>query len=306
MAATPLDPQEVRYIKLGSGASWATEAIEKGILPFGYRAIPHNLCVARQWDKIRPMLGESKGTATHSIQELKAFYELGADSLWITFANQRLYWCFAEPKVHWLGEASEPPRYRMTIGGWKNTDVSGKPILVDGLSTKLTQVGNYRRTICAVSARDYLLRRLNCIENPHTLDLREGQSKLLEAAASMIGELHWADFEVLTDLIFSRLGWQRLGLLGGLQADIDLSLRQPASGEKAFVQVKSKASQRVFDDSLATFKKSGFDRMFFVCHSAEGELKPPPLPNVHLWTGRSLAATAHAAGLIDWLVEKSR
>jgi hypothetical protein len=283
------------------------DAIERGILPFGYRAIPHELCLAREWNKVRAMLGEGKGAASHSIQELKAFYELGAEDLWITFANQRLYWCLAESTVHWVGTESNPPRYRKAIDGWRDTDIRGNPILVDELSTKLTQVRNYRRTVCMVSSQDYLLRRLNCVENPHIRSARDAQAKLCNAAASMITELHWADFEVLADLIFARLGWQRLGVLGGLEPDVDLSLRQPASGERAFVQVKSKANQAVFDECLATFEKSGFDRMFFLCHSPEGDLNAPDRrSDIHLWTGRSLAATAVTAGLIDWLSEKSR
>ena len=32
----------------------------------------------------------------------------------------------------------------------------------------------------------------------------------------MIAELHWADFEIMVDLIFARGGWQRTSVLGGM------------------------------------------------------------------------------------------
>ena len=58
-------------------------------------------------------------------------------------------------------------------------------------------------------------------------------------AANMIRRLDWKDFETLIDLIFSRGGWQRVGALGGDQADVDLVLKQPITEETAWVQVKS-------------------------------------------------------------------
>lgn len=60
----------------------------------------------------------------------------------------------------------------------------------------------------------------------------------------MIASLHWADFETLVDLMFARMGWQRVSRVGGSQKDTDLVLIQPATGEAAFVQVKSKAGKR--------------------------------------------------------------
>ena len=45
----------------------------------------------------------------------------------------------------------------------------------------------------------------------------------------------------MVDLIFARNGWQRVTDVGGSQKDIDLILMQPTTGEKAFVQVESRA-----------------------------------------------------------------
>ena len=89
---------------------------------------------------------------------------------------------------------------------------------------------------------------------------------MVGAAAEMIAGLHWADFETMVDLMFARrAGSAYRG--SAKPRDIDLLLREQATGETAFVQVKSKASQAVLDDYLERFAGAGYDRMFFVCHS---------------------------------------
>ena len=40
------------------------------------------------------------------------------------------------------------------------------------------------------------------------------------------------------------------------RADVDLVLDQPATGETAFVQVKSKAGQSVLDDYIGRFRQA--------------------------------------------------
>src|SRR5207237_1101979 len=72
------------------------------------------------------------------------------------------------PKVTWLGgdAGHHGERVRKTIGGWRNTDINGLPLRIDTLSTRLTQVANYRRTICGVGPKDYLLRRINGTVEP--------------------------------------------------------------------------------------------------------------------------------------------
>jgi hypothetical protein len=79
---------------------------------------------------------------------------------------------------------------------------------------------------------------------------------------------------------------------------------QAATGERAFVQVKSRASQAVLDDYLARFEASGLDRMFFICHSPTTDLIAHDDPRVHIWANRELAAKINAAGLFEWLIER--
>lgn len=108
-----------------------------------------------------------------------------------------------------------------------------------------------------------------------------------------------------TDLIFARSGWQRSTKVGEHLTDVDLVMEQPTTNETAFVQVKSTANQAVLDDYLARFHSSGFNRFFFICHSAKGRLALPEQPNLHLFEGHRLADAAVKNGLFDWLVERS-
>ena len=305
----PIEPKDVRYIKLGSGGRWAQKAFELGEIPFGYPSVPHELCVKRDWDGVVEQLiadGRNLAKAKDGLREIRDFYTLGSECLWITIADSHLWWAFAEPEVTWLGDPEDRGnRVRKTRDGWHKVDINGSPLLIDNLSTRLTQVAAYRQTICAVKASDYLLRRINAVEEPVVQRARAAREAMVEVAAEMIVALHWADFETLVDLIFSRGGWQRVSRVGENLTDVDLILEQPTTGERAFVQVKSKASQSALDDYIGRFKRSGaYDRLFFVCHSRTGRLSAGDSSGVQVWEGNRLANMTIRAGLFDWLIER--
>ena len=307
---TPIDPTDIRYVKLGSGGRWARRGLAHGEVHFGYRTVPHDLCVRQDWDAVAQVLmdgGRSAGKAADGVREIRDFYTLGADCLWVTFADGHLWWAFADPEVLWLGDGeAHGARMRRTAGGWHKTDVAGQPLRIDGLSTLLTQVAAYRQTICQVKASAYLVRRINAVEEPLVAQARAARQAMIAVAAEMIAALHWADFETLVDLIFARTGWQRVSRVGEAQADVDLVLEQPTTGEKAFVQVKSKAGQAVLDDYVDRFRQSGtFQRFFFLCHSPSGTLATDDDARLHVWAGERLADATVRAGLFDWLVERT-
>ena len=216
----PINPEEFRYIKLGRGGSWAQPAFERGELHFGYRTVSHDLCLRCDWDAVVRSLtkeGRSLGKARDAAREIRDFYTLGSDCLWITFADGHLWWAFAEPEVTWLGveEDGQGARMRKTVDGWHKVNIQGEPLRIDDLSTRLTQVAAYRQTVCRVKASDYLLRRINAIEEPVVARAREARAAMIAVATEMISGLHWADFETLVDLIFARTGWQRVSRVGG-------------------------------------------------------------------------------------------
>ncbi len=304
-----IDPKHVRYIKLGTGGAFADKCLLHGEIHLSYRDVPHDLCASGNWDAVVNwfvMRGRTLGKARDATRELRDFYTLGPDCLWITFADGHLWWAFAEPEVLWRGaeDPKQGARSRCTIGGWRNQSTGGRPLRMQGLTSKLTQVGNYRQTICQVGHAAYLLRKINDKSEPIVAEAEAARKTLIDVATRMIGELHWADFEVLADLILARGGWQRVSVLGETMADIDLIIEQPTLGERATVQVKSRASQSVLDEHIRHFQRSGEKRTFFICHSPDGKLSTNGIAGVHLWSGPELAAVAVKSGLFDWLMDR--
>jgi hypothetical protein len=302
----------VRYIKLGRKISgWEDRSLDHGEIHFGYGKAAHELALEGNAKKIKEhliSLGRKPQAAGRDAQEVLDFYRLGADCLWITFARDHLWWTFAEPEVTWLGGPAHDTgeRMRKCIGGWRNTDIHGKPLRIDSLSTKLTKVQTYQRTICGVEAEDYLLRRINGVEEPLIAKSGKARDALLDVLVDAIASLHWKDFETLADVVFARSGWHRASAIGGTQKLVDVILEQPTTGELAAVQVKSATSQKVFDgfvdDTDATAR---FDRLFFICHTPKGELEAPAdRSDVHLWVGRDFAKIVLRLGLTDWVMEK--
>lgn len=299
-----------RYIKLGRGGSWATEAIKHGIVPLGFRKIEHKPCDAADWDMVAVQLeaaGRSPTGVSQGIRELRDFYELGEDCLWITFASGHLYWTFAQAQVVSIDpkDGDGPHRARKCIGGWQRTSLAGVPLSTTTLSSALTRVAGYRMTICSVDRQEYALRKIRDQEAPLLLKARELQAALNGVIESMIASLDWRDFEVLVDLLFSRSGWQRQSAVGDGEVDLDLALSNQAAGETARVQIKSQANQPTLDDYLNRFRlEGGSDHFFFVCHSSSG-LTLPAERGLHLWSGHTLAQRVLATGLVDWVMQRA-
>jgi hypothetical protein len=101
-------------------------------------------------------------------------------------------------------------RCRDLVAPWSNTNVKGEILTVGSLSTRLTKVAAYRQTICGVEAFDYLVRRINAVEEPVVAEARIAKAAMVASAVELIAGLHWRDFEVLCDLIFSRSGCRAL------------------------------------------------------------------------------------------------
>ena len=305
-------PSAVRYIKLGQGGAWAAQAFAEGIVPFGFGQVEHPPCANGDWDEVRRQLvdgGRTKSGVTQGVRELRDFYELGDRALWVTFADGHLYWTFAEAEVVPITDPLEsgPLRFRRTICGWSRSSLAGEPLAVRSLSSSLTRVAGFRQTICAVEREAYLLRRIRGEEEPLLAEARKLSAEMEALAGKMIAALDWRDFEIMVDLLFARGGWQLQSALGEGEVDIDLLLDNPSTGETAWVQVKSSAAQATLDDYLDRFRRDGGSgHFFFVCHSPKGTLTLPTERGLHLWAGERLARTAIAAGLFDWLIERTR
>ena len=253
----------------------------QGTIPFGYRSVCHRACLAGNWDEVRRQLlgmGRTEKGVSQGLRELKDFYGLPENTLWVTMADGHFWWAFAEGPVVGVeaGNSDEPARSRRTRAGWSKTSLTGEPLTVRSLSSALTRTASYQMTICAIRHADYLLRRIRDERDPLHAQATTLKVETREIGLRMIRQLDWRDFETLVDLIFARGGWQRSSVLGKSQADVDLILTQPTIGETAWVQIKSGTSQAELDDYLGRFRRDGScDRFFFVCHSPAGALSLP-------------------------------
>jgi hypothetical protein len=68
--------------------------------------------------------------------------------------------------------------------------------------------------------------------------------------------------------VLSRSGWTRIHKVGGTTEGIDIEVENPATAEKAFVQIKSSATQEIFEESIARYEKARerYSRMIFAVH----------------------------------------
>lgn len=293
------------FIKLGSKGNWEKDCIEKaGTIRLGFNGL-HRECLAGEWAKVKKYWGKkkTKGKTTETVNQIKCFYTSPEKVLWITFYDNKLYWCFAKNEVSELNEGS---RIRRVIGKWCSESINGNILWVSELSGKLTKVQGFQGTICKVKEIKYLLEKINDERSEDLQLVEKAKEKLEKSLVPLIHNLNWKDFELLVDLIFTSAGWKRISVLGKTQKKIDMELVSPVNEKRAFVQVKSESSSKDFmTEYSASFKKwSKTHEMYYVVHTWKGpELKNSSetifidinkLPNLII-----------TAGLLNWLVKKS-
>ncbi len=305
----PVTAKAALFIKLGQGGEWESGCIRDGTLRLGYHEIPHDLCASSQWAKARNAFpkGSDQGAVTRHINQVRQFYEEPETTLWITFHADRMWWAFSKPGIRQLRDRS---KIRKVIDKWRDTDISGMPLIKGRLSGKLLAVQSYQGTICSVAEREYLLHKINGTSEPHVAQAEMALEVLIAALVPIIKGLHPKDLEILTDLIFRQAGWQRTGVAGEVEKDIDLALQSPITEERIGVQVKSKASLSVYRGYQAKFADMrGFSRFYFVTHSADKSLqtalKDASDKSFVFWGPEQLAQQAARNGLAAWLIDKA-
>ena len=304
-------PSVALYIKLGERGRWEKNSIEEEqTLHLGYNEVPHELCVESRWDDVKEFLirerASDRGAAKRHANQIKFFYEGGEDILWITFYDNRLWWCFSRPEVT---QRSDGSKTRPVAGRWSSEDVAGEPLDMNRLSGKLLSVQGFQGTICSVRDLDYLLQKINAEPQPDVLAAQAAQASLVDAIERLIRSLHWRDFEVLIDLLFREAGWNRVGELGGPQKTLDITLEAPVTGERYGVQVKSKANLAGFNEYRQRLGKlEGFARFYFAVHSPANDLAsvPPLKGKFELLRPAEISKLVVRYGLQDWVIQKAR
>ena len=305
----PIKIEAALFIKLGGRGSWEQDCIKDGILRLGYNRLPHDLCMSSDWDNVRAAFqeGSDQGSVTRHLNQVRQFYETPETTLWITFHSDRLWWCFAELDIKQLSDGS---KIRNVVDRWRDTDINGMTLIKNRLSGKLLAVQSFQGTICSVAERNYLVHKINGTSEPHVAEAQTALEGLVDALIPIIRNLHPKDLETLTDLIFRQAGWQRTGVVGEVEKDIDLDLISPITQERIAIQVKSKASESVYRSYEAKFTDmKSFTRFYFVTHSPDESLQAIPEvasnSSFIFWDVNELARQAVRNGLSGWLIDKA-
>jgi hypothetical protein len=301
--------QKAIFIKLGGSGEWERECINNGTLRLDYRTVPHDLCSSSDWASARNAFPKDsdQGSVTRHINQVQQFYEEPEATLWITFYSDRLWWCFSKPEITRL---SDNTKIRHVVGQWSDSDINEIPLIKGRLSGKLLAVQSFQGTICLVKEREYLLHKINGTSEPHVAKAQEAVETLTSALIPIIRNLHPKDLETLTDLIFRQAGWQRASVAGEVEKDIDLDLLSPITQERIAIQVKSKASAKVYRSYQDKFTDmSGFARFYFVTHSPDSSLTAI-LSETNddafvFWGAEQLALQAMRNGLTGWLIDRA-
>ena len=335
------------YIRLGKGGDRAPACLPEGATHAGEIYIGYSSGdpamqamfaggTDADWEQVRAKLRENpKGaaSATADTNQMRAVVADDGATLWFTFWNRKMYWTFIVPEsplVPWDQGVS-----RQTIG-WRDSDLTGKELETWRITSRISQVQAYQRTV-----RQYVSRREGDDFDPvvylHHLILGKPQASqaqaiqfrgaLQESLKPLIRLLTESEFENFVDMIFVSDGWQRVSEVGKQQDLIDGEYLHVTSGTKAGVQVKSSTNWSVLNASLTGFRNSPYDYVYWAYHTAGQDFKlkvktnltgrtnsapwyalddADPQRRLYLLDADMLAKLAIRKGLVDWLIEKAR
>jgi hypothetical protein len=213
-----------------------------------------------------------------------------------------LYWAFSD-QVAVQRHADGNGVFRPVRDGWRNHDIKGVGLHRERLSGALTKLAAYRGTSCKVDAQDYVIRKINDEVSPEIEEALAAQAQLRDSVLPLIRLLGERDFELLVDLIFSSSGWRRVSAVGGTQKTKDMAIELPSTGERAFIQVKSKTTNGELQEYVAQLPDLPYGRMFFVYHSGPQTIASSDDQVILIGPGR-LEQMVVDAGLVGWVIAK--
>ena len=305
----PLEFDAAYYIKLGRGGCWEADSLATDKLRLGWKQQTLDDINACRWDVIEQQLREEmsdrpRGVATADLHALQAITLSGGVEVWITFHQAKLWWTrLANAPV----EGDEVSKFRRTAQPWSDRAMNGRLLVVNDLPGKIAQLQGFRATFCRVRPIDILGRTLNGTRSPLAMAISNRRAALSEYLTAAIKELHWKDFETLTDLVFRDAGWIRVSVLGQQAKAYDLELRGAITGDRYVVQVKSRADLSDLEDTVRSFSPEDYRRIFFVVHSPTKKLvEAAAVPDyVEIVGAERLAELALDAGLVAWIEDRA-
>jgi hypothetical protein len=335
-----IDPEAIRYIKLGGKGAYESKCINERLCYMGFGSDDPQ-CAAliatatksrseTDWEKVWEyrFANDQKGTeqarrlrATQARNQLRAFYEAGDETLWITFYKNKLYYAFLDPQLPAFCSGEHGGSFRHVSGdGWRCLDREGNELREDIFSGQLLQIKGFQGTSCEVrgKSREHLFNKINCRRDSYHKDIHEGIKQVRSGLVEAIKSLWPGDFEILVELIFSRF-LVRYGKTGGNQDFSDILFFNPLHRMKnkyekksplTSVQVKTKASPEDFHRYIYNDKITDFGSFYFVYHTSDAQKEDFKVPedvdiDIHVLSGEEIAAMAIDAGLIDWIKDKS-
>ncbi len=317
-------PTEVRYVKNGEKGKWWDAAKSRNQVHLGWRHIPAELFVnfsknKSKIEKINRKDFEQKsngkqtfaGAVTNDFNQLVAVMESPSKYVWITFEENRLWWCTvkdgaipnpnpaSESEGHFWLECDTP---------WRCTSLNEAPLVQEELSGTIKKTAGFRGTVCTPGDQDGILRKIKGIESQTVINSKKARQSYEDALLSAIQALHEYDFENLVDLIFQRSGWSRTSRRGKTMKDFDIFLENPVTNGRAYVQIKSVGKKKEFEHCIDSFKvqSSEQEMLFFVAHTPQesGEIGSEEEGLIHIWSGRKIAKLAVSTGLGSWIESK--
>lgn len=304
-----IDFDNAYYIKLGRGGKWVESSIGKKKLRLGWSNQTIEDINVGKWSKIlRQLRQEStdKGVATRDCNALKWLAESDSQDIWITFHSSRLWWGRLGKPAMFQDETS---KYRLLVDDWSDKDVHGNRLLVSLIPGAISQLQGFRGTACRVKEKEQLRRLLNCQPSEEYGQIEHHRQALIGAVEKGIRHLHWRDFEILVDLVFTQSGWRRRTPVGETLKDVDMELVDPLTGDIYQVQVKAEAGLSDFTRYAKNVSQDACRKFYFVVHSPSAELAkhdPSEDEQVELFTPRRTAEMVTNLGLVEWLMAKIR
>jgi Restriction endonuclease len=306
---SPINFTNAFYIKLGRGGVWENDSIETGKLRLGWKEQSLGDINAGHWTVIEEQLrakdqGKLIPATTSDLNALKIIATSGPEDIWITFHKSKLWWTRL---AHGAVKKDAVSKFRLTSQPWNDKAADGRLFVVNQLPGKLSQIQGFRATVCRVKCAELLERTLNGTRSSLATTIGDHRKALAKQLTEAIKELHWKDFETLVDLVFRAAGWVRVSILGQHEKAYDLVLREPITGDRFVVQIKSRAGIADLDDTVSKFSAEDFRRIFFVVHSPEKDLAAGSQtlpPHVEIVGPYRLGELAMDAGLAGWLETK--
>jgi hypothetical protein len=302
-------PNSVRYVKNGRGGQWWQAARANNQIHLGWKSVPHELLLTRDFAKIKHVLKAEFGSRRGATQDFNALCDLldaPSKHIWMTFQDGCMWWCTALDGaiVNHNGESLEKGNFWLACNRpWSNQSLKGRLLAISDLPGSVTRTAGFKATVCTPKAWQAVLRIIRDERDPDATSAANARGDYQQAVLTVVKRLSPKDFEQLIDHILARTGWARISTLGKTSEGIDVEAENLAVGEIAFVQVKSSANQRVLDDYIQRFKERRelYARMSFAVHSPTGKLTPPTDHAIQVWTGDGLAHLVVRLGLGEWV-----